>query len=103
MLCKRLVETVWQASVIPGFPTGPVDIIPIYRQIIDLGDWERSVAVNSTGQSGQLGSRHYADMIELWRTGSYHPMLWERASIEREAEGTLILLPQSWSDSVTTN
>lgn len=87
-------ETVWQASVVPGFPTSPVAIIPTYRQIIDLGDWERSVAVNSTGQSGQLGSRHYADMIELWRTGSYHPMLWERASIEREAEGTLILLPK---------
>ena len=86
-------ETVWQASVVPGFPTSPVAIIPTYRQIIDLGDWERSVAVNSTGQSGQLGSRHYADMIELWRTGRYHPMLWERASIEREAEGTLILLP----------
>ncbi len=69
-------------------------ITPTYRQIIDLGDWERSVAVNSTGQSGQVGSRHYADMVELWRTGSYHPMLWERASIKREAEGTLILLPK---------
>jgi penicillin amidase len=87
-------ETVWQASGTPGFPYGPVSIIPTYRQIIGLGDWERSVAVNSTGQVGQLGSRHRADMIELWRTGSYHPMLWDRASIEREAEGTLILLPQ---------
>ena len=88
-------ETVWQASGTPGFPHDPVAITPTYRQIIDLGDWERSVAVNSTGQSGQLDSRHYADMIELWRTGRYHPMLWDRASIEREAEGTLILLPQS--------
>jgi len=87
-------ETVWQASVVPRLPYGPVMITPTYRQIIDLGDWERSIAVNSTGQSGQVGSRHYADMIELWRTGGYHPMLWERASIEREAEGTLILLPQ---------
>jgi penicillin amidase len=52
------------------------------------------VAINSTGQVGQLGSRHYADLIELWRTGSYHPMLWDQVSIEREAEGTLILLPQ---------
>jgi penicillin amidase len=91
-------ETVWQASGTPGFPFSPVAITPTYRQIIDLGDWERSVAVNSTGQSGQLGSRHYADMIELWRTGRYHPMLWERASIEREAEGTLILLPQEGAE-----
>ncbi|MGA9349113.1 MAG: penicillin acylase family protein [Anaerolineae bacterium] len=87
-------ETVWQASGTPGFPYGPVVITPTYRQIIDLGNWERSVAVNSTGQSGQLGSKHYADMIELWRTGSYHPMLWERASIEREAEGALMLVPK---------
>lgn len=88
-------DTICQAAYTPGFPPGPVLVGVSYRQIIDLSDWDRSVAVNASGQSGQPGSKHYGDMIDLWRKGEYHPLLFERARIEQEAEGRLILAPAS--------
>src|SRR4029077_2784937 len=42
-----------------------------YRQILDVGAWDRSVAVNTTGQSGHAGGPHYFDQNPLWRQGRY--------------------------------
>jgi penicillin amidase len=64
---------------------------PSFRQIVDLGDLSRSVTIIPPGQSGHLASSHYDDLLEPWVNGEYHPMLWTREQIEREAEGTLIL------------
>jgi penicillin amidase len=69
------------------------ELLPTYRQIIDVGAWENSVAVNSTGQSGHPFHRHYTDMIRLWREGTYHPMLWHRDDIAREASAVLVIEP----------
>jgi len=67
---------------------------PSYRQIVDMGDLSRSVIGVPPGQSGQLGSPHYDDLIEPWLKGEYHPMLWTREQVEREAEGRLRLKPE---------
>jgi len=76
-------------------PRDPYDalLVPTCRQIVDVGDWAQSLSVNSTGQSGHPFHRHYADQIPLWQRGEYHPMLWERADIEREAVAVLVLGP----------
>jgi len=71
-----------------------VETVPSYRQIVDLGDLTRSVSMHTTGQSGHPFHRHYDDMIDSWRNIQYHPMLWERADVEVDAEGTLILRPR---------
>jgi len=71
-----------------------VGTVPSYRQIVDLGDLTRSVSMHTTGQSGHPFHRHYDDMIDSWRNIQYHPMLWERADVEADAEGTLILRPR---------
>ncbi len=49
--------------------------------------------MHTTGQSGQPGSRHYADMIGPWRRVEYHPMLFERDAVLAESDGTLTLEP----------
>ncbi len=67
--------------------------IASYRQIIDLSDFRRSVSMHTTGQSGQPFHRHYDDMIESWRTVRHHAMLWDRADVEKNKEGLLILTP----------
>ncbi|HPH98528.1 MAG TPA: penicillin acylase family protein [Anaerolineaceae bacterium] len=67
---------------------------PSVRFIMDMSDLTQCVAVTPVGQSGQLGSPHYDDMIDLYIHGRYHPMLWTRAQIEKECEGTLILKQQ---------
>ncbi|MBN1177729.1 MAG: penicillin acylase family protein [Anaerolineae bacterium] len=70
-----------------------VTIVPSYRQVVDLADLTRSVSMHTTGQSGHAYHRHYDDMIDPWRNVEYHPMLWERAAVEADAEGTLVLRP----------
>jgi len=88
-------ETPHQANFAVQWPVGPVYVTVSYRQIIDVGAWENSQSVNTTGQCGVLGSPHYADQIPLWRAGQYHPMLWRREDIQRQAEGILVLEPRA--------
>jgi penicillin amidase len=61
--------------------------------IVDLSDFSNSVAIHTTGQSGHPYSKHYDDMIELWRNIKYYPMLWTREEVEAAAVDKLILEP----------
>jgi penicillin amidase len=70
-----------------------VRAIPSYRQVVDLGDLGRSVSMHTPGQSGHPFHPHYDDMIIPWSDIAYHPMLWERAAVEADAEGVLVLTP----------
>ena len=65
----------------------------VYRAVYDLGEPARSVFIQSTGQSGNPFSAHYSDFAEPWRDGRYIPMTTDRAAIDREALGTLVLTP----------
>jgi len=64
-----------------------------YREILDTADWDRSVAVNSPGQSGQPGSLHYSDLLGLWDTGQYFPLVYSRKAVEKETRDRLLLKP----------
>lgn len=64
-----------------------------YREILDLSDWDRSVAVNAPGQSGQPGSPHYSDLIPMWSEGRYFPLLYARDTVEKQSADRLILEP----------
>lgn len=75
-----------------GEPFG-VSYLPSYRQIVDLGGLDRSLSIHTTGQSGHPFHPHYDDMIDLWRNGQYHPMLWERQQVESAAANHLRLIP----------
>jgi len=72
-----------------------------YRQILDAGDWDRSLAVNVPGQSGQPGSPHYSDLMPLWKDGLYFPLLYSRAAVEKHTVNRLVLQPAApapWSE-----
>ncbi len=85
-------NTVWQAGYNPKLPFSPEGAFSAsYRQIVDLGDWDASRSVHTTGQSGHPASKHYDDMIPLWRRGELHPMLWSREKVEAHAEARLRL------------
>jgi penicillin amidase len=77
-------------------PSEPYDvgIVPSYRQIVDLGDFTRSVSMHTTGQSGHPYHPHYGDMIDPWRNIEYHPMLFDKESIAANKEGVLVLTPR---------
>jgi penicillin amidase len=64
-----------------------------YRQILDVGAWDQSVAVNTTGQSGHSRSPHYFDQNQLWQEGRYHALPYTRAAVEAATVSTLELIP----------
>ncbi|MCP2606257.1 penicillin acylase family protein, partial [Candidatus Aminicenantes bacterium AC-708-I09] len=64
-----------------------------YRQIIDLSNFDNSLWVNTSGESGHFLSKHYDDQIKLWLTGGYYRMLFTKKEIEKKAKAKLILKP----------
>ncbi len=64
-----------------------------YREVMDLSDWDRSVAINTPGQSGQPGSKHYADLLPLWNDGQYFPLNYSKSAVDRAAMDILELVP----------
>ena len=62
-----------------------------YRQILDVGAWDGSMAVNTTGQSGHASSPHYFDQNRLWQQGEYHPMPFTRQVVEAATTSWLML------------
>jgi penicillin amidase len=72
-----------------------------FREILDLGDWDRSVAINVPGQSAQPGSPHYGDLLPLWAEGKYFPLLFSREKIEKNAAERLLLEPKRANKAAT--
>lgn len=66
---------------------------PPFRFIADLSDWENCLGLLAPGQSGQPASPHYADQIQPWFKGIYHPMMYNQDEVEKKAKDTLILNP----------
>ncbi|MEX2153931.1 MAG: penicillin acylase family protein, partial [Gemmatimonadaceae bacterium] len=64
-----------------------------FREILDLADWDRSVATSVPGQSGQPASEFYSNLLPLWTRGEYFPLVFSRAAVERETKYVLWLRP----------
>jgi penicillin amidase len=64
------------------------------RMIVDVSNWDSSLAINSTGQSGHLLNPHRQDQISMWRDAQYHPMVFSREAVEEHAKAVLTLTPQ---------
>ncbi|MDB4906711.1 MAG: Penicillin amidase [Gemmatimonadetes bacterium] len=64
-----------------------------YREIIDVGNWDRSVATSVPGQSGQPASEFYANLLPLWARGEYFPLPFTRAAVEKATAHRLVLTP----------
>ncbi len=62
-----------------------------FREILDVSNWDNSLAINVPGQSGQPESPHYGDLLPLWATGEYFPLLYSREGVERNTEHRLVL------------
>jgi penicillin G amidase len=86
-------DTPWQSAMAPNDPYDNKIWAPSMRHIYDMGDLSRSQFVLPIGQSGQLGSAHYDDMIQRWLGGELCPMLWTREQVEANLEGRLDLSP----------
>lgn len=61
------------------------------RVIYDVSDWDSSLSIQTTGQSGHPYSPDYDNMIDAWSNYQYKPMLWSRERIEAASVNKLIL------------
>ena len=87
------VNTVWQGAYAGDGGTTPAGFSPGYRQVLDLGRWDRSTFQLSTGASGIPGHPRYDDSIEEFRAGRQRPLLYSREAVEAHAEHHLLLQP----------
>jgi penicillin amidase len=63
------------------------------RVVIDVGEWDRSVAMNTPGQSGVPGSEHYQDLFAIWGADQTFPFLWSRDRVEAATTRRIRLEP----------
>lgn len=81
-------------TVMASFTRSNVDVGASFREILDVADWDRSVATNAPGQSEWPRSPHFADLAKLWAAGEYFPLVFSNAAIQQNAESTLVLQPR---------
>jgi len=70
-------------------------LIPAMRMIVDFGNEEPLIAINSSGQSDNPASPHYDDGIQSWLKGEYHRFPFKKEAIEKQFIKTLVLTPVS--------
>ena len=56
--------------------------VPSYRQIVDLNDWNNSLFMHTTGQSGNLFSEHYDNLIDGHQRVEYLQMTFGRENVD---------------------
>jgi penicillin amidase len=62
-----------------------------YREILDVSDWDRSLATNTPGQSGQPGSPFYGNLLPLWAENQYFQMAFSKNAVRANAAHRLTL------------
>ena len=58
---------------------------PSLRVVIDLADWDRAIASNTPGQSGDPRSPWYANLFPLWAANRYVPLPYSPAAVAARA------------------
>jgi len=67
--------------------------LPSMREIIDLGNFDQSRFITTTGESGQSFAAHNFDMLPLWDQGKYQPMWFTAAAVSANTQDVLTIHP----------
>ena len=65
-----------------------------YREIFDVADWDRSLVINTPGQSGQPGSEFYGSLLQDWADNKYFNLAFSRGAVDKAAAHKLTLKPR---------
>jgi penicillin amidase len=65
----------------------------VYRLITDFADPDRSLVTIAPGISGQPSSPFYGNLLEEWANGSFFPLAFTRAAVDRVTKHRLTLQP----------
>ncbi|CAO3352989.1 penicillin acylase family protein [Azospirillum palustre] len=66
-----------------------------FRAVYDLADLDNSRFVIATGQSGNIWSRHWGDLVTLWRDGGSLRMAGDRGTLVSAGAEVLTLTPRN--------
>ena len=69
----------------------------VNRYAHDINNWENSKWIVPLGSSGNPGSKHYFDQLELWANGETIPQLWNWKEIKNNSETLQILTSKKLS------
>ncbi|QJD77363.1 penicillin acylase family protein [Spirosoma rhododendri] len=62
-----------------------------FRILVDTEDWDKTLGINSPGQSGDPASPHYRDLFPIWAENGYFPVFFSKDKIKSVAEQTTVL------------
>ena len=62
----------------------------VNRYAHDPNNWENSRWIVPLGSSGNPGSEHYYDQLDLWSNGETIPQMWNWSDIEKESISCLL-------------
>lgn len=69
-----------------------------WRMVIDVGEWDNSLAMSVPGQSGDPESPFYDNLFEMFLEGEYFPLLYTREAIQDACTKQIDLNPQNGGD-----
>jgi len=64
-----------------------------FRILVDTEDWDKTLGINSPGQSGNPDSPHYGDLFPIWAENGYFPAFFSKEKIKMVADETTELRP----------
>lgn len=64
-----------------------------FRIIVDTGDWDRSVGMNTPGQSGDPDSPFYRNLFDGWAKDRFFPVVYTRERVEDATARVIRLQP----------
>ena len=67
-------------------------LIPAMRIVVDFGREEPLIGLNSSGQSGNPASKHYADGIDAWLKGNYMSFPFQSQNLDKVYGSRRLLL-----------
>ncbi|GAB3270708.1 penicillin acylase family protein [Larkinella harenae] len=64
-----------------------------FRILVDTQDWDKTLGINSPGQSGDPASPHYRDLFPIWAKNEYFPVYFTKEKIKTVTEKRTVLEP----------
>jgi len=64
-----------------------------FRIVVDVGDWEKAIGINTPGQSGNPDDPHYRDLFPLWATDRFFAVPYARDRVKSASESSVVLIP----------
>jgi penicillin amidase len=64
-----------------------------FRILVDTQDWDKTLGINSPGQSGDPASPHYRDLFPIWEKNDYFPVYFSLEKVKSVTEKRTVLEP----------